>query len=93
VVEERAERKPFVVMRGGQFVVTVKPSLPVWDRRALVRETLRGWYECQAEQKLPAQVALYAPKLGVAPDKVVVRDLDRRWGSCTPRGTITSTGG
>lgn len=89
VVEERAERKPFVVMHGGQLIATVKPSLPIWDRRTQVCDTLQQWYLRQAEQKLPAQVALYAPKLGVAPEKIVVRDLEKRWGSCTPGGTIT----
>lgn len=89
VLEERAERKPFVVMRGGQLIVTVMPGLTLWDRRALVRDTLQRWYMRQAEQKLPQQIALYATKLNVYPEKVVVRDLDKRWGSCTPRGTIT----
>ncbi len=88
IVEERAERKPFVVLRQNKLVVTIKPGLPPGERRAAVRDTLRTWYVRQAEMKLPEQVAFYAPKLGAHPEKAAVIDLDRRWGSCTPSGTI-----
>ncbi|MBZ0283437.1 MAG: M48 family metallopeptidase [Anaerolineae bacterium] len=88
IVEERAERKPFTVMKGSDLIVTVKPGLRDWDRRAMVRETLRQWYVRQAEQKLPEQIELHIPMVNVHPDKIAVVDLDKRWGSCTPRGTI-----
>lgn len=88
IVEERAERKPFVVLQQNNLIVTIKPNLSVGERRAAVRDTLHSWYFRQAAAKLPEQVALYAPKLGVQPEKVAVMDLDRRWGSCTPSGAI-----
>lgn len=31
---------------------------------------------------------LFAPRLGVMPTKVVVKDQQARWGSCTKNGTI-----
>jgi len=88
VVEERAERKPFAVGRGKKIVVTVPPSLPIWQRRERVRETLIAWYQRQADERLPARVKHYTDKLNLRPARVEIVDLDRRWGSCTPTGAV-----
>ena len=53
-----------------------------------VREALTAWYKERAAARLPERVALYGPKLGVRPHKVLVRDQQKRWGSCNSRGEL-----
>lgn len=47
-----------------------------------VRERLVEWYRAHASRHLPARVERWAPKLGVSPRAVLLREPKRRWGSC-----------
>lgn len=42
-----------------------------------------------AVRELPARVQEIAARVGLVPARVVVRDQRSRWGSCSPRGTIS----
>lgn len=46
----------------------------------------RDWYVARGKEWLPRRVALVAPRLGVTPGRVVVRDLGYRWASCGRSG-------
>jgi predicted metal-dependent hydrolase len=46
------------------------------------------WYSRHARAWLLRRVRLYAPRLGVAPNGVEIRDLGHRWGSCSKSGTL-----
>jgi predicted metal-dependent hydrolase len=46
------------------------------------------WYRAQARGHLGALVARWAPRVGVAPRRVVVRGQRTRWGSASARGEI-----
>lgn len=48
-----------------------------------------AWYRGRAEERLPASVARWQPRLGrgSAP-RVLIRDQRQRWGSCAPDGTL-----
>lgn len=48
----------------------------------------RSWYSRQAEAWVPPRVECLARRLGVVPQRVSVRDLGHRWGSCGPRGRV-----
>lgn len=88
VVSERAERRPILVMRNSVFEATVLPGLKIWDRQNTIRELFRAWYKQRAEAKLTEQVRTYADRLNLQPTEIKVMDMDRRWGSCTPRGAV-----
>lgn len=56
------------------------------------RELLEGWYRRQAERVLREQMqkCLRAARaLRLEPPRLRIRRMRRRWGSCTPSGTIT----
>ncbi len=46
------------------------------------------WYRAHANRRLPERVAAWAPRLGVAPGAVVIRDQRKRWGSADPAANL-----
>lgn len=49
----------------------------------------RSWYLAQAKEKLKPRIAIFAAEMGVNYSRIWIRDLKYRWGSCTPRGTLS----
>ncbi|HUX85997.1 MAG TPA: SprT family zinc-dependent metalloprotease [Chloroflexota bacterium] len=46
------------------------------------------WYANHGRSRIESSVELLAPRIGVHPESVSVRELKHRWGSCTPRGRL-----
>ncbi len=55
--------------------------------RARGGEVFRGWYVDRGREWLGARVDDLAPRVGVLPKRIEVRDLGFRWGSCS-RGVV-----
>ena len=53
-----------------------------------VRSHLIDWYYQQAYKRIPERVNLYSRKLGLTPPPVLVRDQQKRWGSCNAKGVL-----
>jgi hypothetical protein len=47
------------------------------------------WYRREARAELEASIARHAPKVGVQPGRLSVRDQRTRWGSCSRTGTLS----
>ena len=45
--------------------------------------------EKTSRQKIREMVNTYATKMGVKPKRVQFRDMRRKWGSCSSKGTVT----
>ncbi|MCB0642320.1 MAG: M48 family metallopeptidase, partial [Phaeodactylibacter sp.] len=59
--------------------------------RAEVRSLLRAWYEAHAEVKFRQYAAPWIERFkryNVEPDTLVIQWMEKRWGSCTPKGKI-----
>ena len=63
-------------------------ELPADARRAALLPAVERWYHEQATEIVRARVAEFAPRLGVQPSAVVVRNQQRRWGSCSRSGVL-----
>jgi predicted metal-dependent hydrolase len=72
---------PAVRLEHGRFVVT-SPRAVEHDRRAEIRDLLLQWYRRHAVERVQDLVSRWAPRLGVDSPKVLVREQERRWGSC-----------
>ena len=53
-----------------------------------VRKLLMNWYYQQAYKRLPERVDYYSRKLGLASPPILVRDQQKRWGSCNAKGVL-----
>jgi predicted metal-dependent hydrolase len=69
-------------LAGGLLVVTAA-------RGELVDAVVERWYRAVARPHFRALVDLWAPRLGVAPQGLAVRDQRTRWGSASTRGTLS----
>lgn len=57
-------------------------------RKHAVEDALRDWYRRHASEEIKHRVEAWARLAGYAPRRVLVRDQRRRWGSCSPDGTL-----
>lgn len=69
-----------------QFDLTVPLGKPLGQSAAA--RTVRGWYRERALAHLERRIGVLAPRLGVSPAGVLVRDQRTRWGSCSPTGVL-----
>lgn len=77
-----------LTLQNGLFTATVpKSSSPSW-RQEHLRHAFRDWYVSHGHSKVQQRMKLFAPRLGLTPSKVVVKDQQLRWGSCTKNATI-----
>lgn len=72
----------------GRFLVLIPASVDSQSLEKRVREALSGWLRAKARQVLAARVALMAARYGFVVQKVNVKDLRSRWGSCSLQGTV-----
>jgi hypothetical protein len=72
----------------GRFQVQVPGTLPALERPAWVRDQLRAWYRAKADERLAAITERWALRVGAHPQRVLVREQRKRWGSCDVNGTL-----
>lgn len=51
-------------------------------------EILTNWYKEKAKENITPKVERFARQLGVAYNKILISDLQYRWGSCTLKGNL-----
>jgi len=52
------------------------------------RAAFRDYYIQKGEQRIAERVTYYAPKVGVEPTGLTVKELGTRWASCSPSGKL-----
>ena len=57
--------------------------------RRQAKSIFRQWYRQQAKEVFSHKINLFAKALGVAINRVIIRDMRVSWGSCSPNGTIS----
>ena len=55
---------------------------------AAAQAAFRGYYVSRGQQRIAQRVNYYAPKVGVRPRGMDVRELGYRWASCSPAGRL-----
>ncbi len=63
-------------------------TLPHPDSDAEVRAAIRSTLSALALRRIRARLEYYAPRVGVSPGRVAIRDQKSRWGSCSRKGNL-----
>ena len=74
--------------QNGRFFVLVPDALPPTNRNWHIYPSFRDWYIAHGTPKVQQRVDLFAPKLGVTPTKIRLKEQQARWGSCTKQGEL-----
>jgi hypothetical protein len=82
VAEGRVGRTQFTLV-GRWFNVPVLEGGP-----GPVRDALVAWYVAHAARYLPEKASAWAKKMGIPTPRVVVKEQQKRWGSCDAAGTV-----
>lgn len=77
-----------VERHGARLEVRLPAAVTEGRRRAVIIESLAAWYKADAQAVFPERVRHFAPRIGVEPKGLRVRDQKTRWGSCGKDGTL-----
>lgn len=67
----------------GRFHIRIHDNLKNRESSEFVRQKLIEWYMVKAEVKIKERIAKYTELVGKHPQKVIVKDQEKRWGSCS----------
>lgn len=83
LVENQTE---LVSLKGGRFCL----RRDVADKGGVdaAKAAFRNYYIQRGMERIPQRLQYFAPKVGVKPGKIDVRELGNRWASCSPSGAI-----
>jgi len=81
-----AEQEEALVLKDGRF----RLHRDVVDRgdMAAAQAVFRDYYVKRGRERIAQRVAYFAPKVGVEPAGVDIRELGHRWASCSPSGNL-----
>jgi predicted metal-dependent hydrolase len=73
-------RVPSVELKHNQMILTVRPGAGMEKRQAVVM----AWYRDQVWDAVTPLIAKWEPLLVVKANKVIIRRMKTKWGSCNP---------
>ncbi|MEQ8719634.1 MAG: SprT family zinc-dependent metalloprotease [Sandaracinaceae bacterium] len=88
VVSSADVREPRAALRGAFLTVEISEDDADEGRADVVRDALVSWYRRRAARRLPERVALYAARAGLECPPVLIRNQEKRWGSCSSKGEV-----
>jgi predicted metal-dependent hydrolase len=80
--------KPFASLHGAFLAVALPRGDMAKYRDVVVKRAVVAWYRRQADRRLPERVEVYASRAGVSAPSVLVREQEKRWGSCNSKGEL-----
>ena len=81
-----SNQKEPIALEGRRFLL-LRDLVDKGEIRA-AKSAFKEFYIKHGMKRISQRVDYYAPKIGVFPKKVNVKDIDFRWASCSPRGNL-----
>lgn len=81
-------KHPRAKLSGRYLEVQLPDTLPSIEHKRAIQTVIVQWYRKRAAARIPERVARYAAMLGVAHPPTLIRDQQKRWGSCSRDGEL-----
>jgi len=81
-----ANQEDALVLKGGRFCL--RRDLVDRGEIPAAQAAFRDYYVANGKKRISGRVEYFAPKVGVSPRKVDVRELGHRWAACSPKGNL-----
>lgn len=75
-------------LTNGRFLVEINGNHEAEINRTVVKKALVDWYLERAENKIKERVDRFSQQIGKWPKSIKIKNQERRWGSCSRKGTI-----
>ena len=75
-----ADGAPAVELKAGKMLLRIRPGASAEARETIVSK----WYREQLKSAIPDLLAKWEPIMGVSVERVFVRKMKTKWGSCNP---------
>lgn len=75
-----------LLLKGGRFCL--RRDIVDFGEVPAARAAFRDYFIAQGRKRISDRVAYFAPKVGILPGKVDVRELSHRWASCSAKGNL-----
>lgn len=82
-----AEQNEALLLKNGRF--SLRRDLVDAGSIAAAQSAFRDYYIARGQERISLRVNYYAPKVGVTPRALSVRELGNRWASCSPTGDLS----
>lgn len=81
-----AEQSEPLLLKNGRF--HLRRDLVDEGETKAAKNAFRNYYIQRGHAKIPPRVVYFAPKVGVEPAAIEIRDLGNHWASCSPQGRL-----
>jgi predicted metal-dependent hydrolase len=81
-----AEQEEPLLLKDGRFYLR-RDLVDCGDIPA-AQAAFRNYYVAKGQERISDRIDYYAPKVGVVPKKVEIKELGHRWASCSPKGNL-----
>jgi len=81
-----ADQAEPLLLKNGRFCL--RRDLVDEGAMQAAKEAFRDYYIARGFERISQRVSYFAPKVGVSPREVDVRELGHRWASCSPNGNL-----
>jgi predicted metal-dependent hydrolase len=79
---------PLVTLDDHRLNVVLPAGISGGLQSEIAREAVFEWYRFHAEMAIDSALSIYSPRLGILPPYYKVKNLSRRWGSCTAKNLL-----
>lgn len=75
-------------IQGRKISLEVDKILNQENRKQVIKDIFINWYQNQAEIIVKKRISKFSKLLGIKPDKIIIRNQQKRWGSCSSKGIL-----
>lgn len=88
VTKDESALEASLVFRNCRFFAILPMSFNELNRKQHLYDLFRKWYITHGLKKIHNRIELYSARMECYPSKVIVKEQQARWGSCTKNKTI-----